>query len=49
MDQKLAAIQANPSCREFILADAKDGDMALGLGAPGCRPSHTRARSASVL
>jgi hypothetical protein len=38
LDQKLAAIHANPSCREFILADAKDADMAFGLGAPGMSP-----------
>ncbi len=38
LDRKLAAIHANPNCREFILADAKDGDMALGLGAPGRSP-----------
>lgn len=38
LDRKLAAIHANPSCREFILADAKDADMALGLGAPGQSP-----------
>ena len=33
LDRKLAAIQANPDSREFILADAKDADMALGQGA----------------
>lgn len=38
LDRKLAAIHADPSCREFILADAKDADMALGLGAPGRSP-----------
>jgi hypothetical protein len=38
LDRKLAAIHADPDCREFILADAKDGDMALGLGAPGRSP-----------
>ncbi len=39
LDQKLAAIHADPSgCREFILADAKDADMAFGLGAPGLSP-----------
>ncbi len=43
LDRKLAAIHANPSgCREFILADAKDADMAFGIGAPGLSPeSHT--------
>ena len=38
LDRKLAAIHADPNCREFILADAKDADMALGLGAPGRSP-----------
>ena len=38
LDRKLAAIHDDPDCREFILADAKDGDMALGLGAPGRSP-----------
>src|SRR3954447_25643497 len=38
LDRKLAAILANPNSREFILADAKDADMALGLGAPGRSP-----------
>src|SRR3974390_1964013 len=38
LDRKLAAILANPGSREFILADAKDADMALGLGAPGKSP-----------
>ncbi len=39
LDRKLAAIHADPSgCREFILADAKDADMAFGIGAPGRSP-----------
>src|SRR5262249_19075023 len=38
LDRKLAAIHADPSCREFILADAKDADMAFGVGAPGQSP-----------
>ncbi|AGA26134.1 hypothetical protein [Singulisphaera acidiphila] len=38
LDRKLAAIHANPNCREFILADAKDADMAFGIGAPGLSP-----------
>jgi hypothetical protein len=38
LDRKLAAIHANRGGREFILADAKDGDMALGIGAPGRSP-----------
>ncbi|MBI1901145.1 MAG: hypothetical protein HYS13_08550 [Planctomycetia bacterium] len=39
LDRKLAAIHADPSgCQEFILADAKDADMAFGVGAPGRSP-----------
>lgn len=43
LDAKLAAIHADPSgCREFIIADAKDADMAFGVGAPGRSPeSHS--------
>jgi hypothetical protein len=41
LDQKLAAIHADPSgSREFIIADAKDADMAFGLAAPGRSPEH---------
>ena len=38
LDIKLARIVADPSCRDFILADAKDADMAFGLAAPGLKP-----------
>ncbi len=39
LDRKLAAIHADPSgSKEFILADAKDADMAFGVGAPGKSP-----------
>src|SRR5919109_1976205 len=39
LDRKLGAIHADPSgCREFIIADAKDADMAFGIGAPGKSP-----------
>ena len=40
LDQKLARILADPACRDFILADAKDADMAFGLSAPGRSPEH---------
>ena len=40
LDQKLARILADPSCTDFILADAKDADMAFGLAAPGRSPEH---------
>src|SRR5499427_6366296 len=39
LDTKLARIHADPSgCKDFILADAKDADMALSIGAPGRSP-----------
>jgi hypothetical protein len=39
LDRKLAAIHADPSgAKDFILADAKDADMAFGMGAPGLSP-----------
>jgi hypothetical protein len=37
LDQKLAEIKANPSSRAFIIADAKDADMAFGVRATGGR------------
>ncbi|MBL9135526.1 MAG: hypothetical protein JNK85_06640 [Verrucomicrobiales bacterium] len=37
LDTKLANIRANPRSRDFILADAKDADMAFGVRAPGPR------------
>jgi hypothetical protein len=49
LDEKLARILANPSCGDFILADAKDADMAFGIAAPGVKnkdaPEHKRYRS----
>jgi hypothetical protein len=39
LDEKLARIHADPhGCKDFILADAKDADMALSIGAPGKSP-----------
>src|SRR5439155_24530492 len=39
LDQKLARIHADPrGAKDFILADAKDADMALGVGATGRSP-----------
>ena len=40
LDQKLADIHADPSCGAFLLADAKDADMAFGMAAPGRSPEH---------
>lgn len=35
LDEKLKRIAADPSVPDFILADAKDGDMGFGICAPG--------------
>src|ERR1700757_5480424 len=37
LDSKLAEIKAQPRSHAFILADAKDADMAFGVRAPGPR------------
>src|SRR3954462_13755552 len=37
LDAKLAEIKANSASRAFIIADAKDADMAFGARAPGPR------------
>jgi hypothetical protein len=37
LDTKLAEIKANRASRAFIIADAKDADMAFGVRAPGPR------------
>jgi len=39
LDRKLQSIHADPQhSKDFILADAKDADMALSIGAPGRSP-----------
>src|SRR5437870_9072170 len=39
LDEKLQRVHADPrGCKDFILADAKDADMALAIGAPGRSP-----------
>ena len=43
LDQKLSRIRANPACKDFILADAKDGDMGLGIACPGRNPAEKPA------
>tara|TARA_Y100000588_G_scaffold380335_1_gene464035 strand:- start:1543 stop:2727 length:1185 start_codon:yes stop_codon:yes gene_type:complete len=40
LDTKLARILADPTCGDFIIADAKDADMAFGIAAPGQSPEH---------
>src|SRR3954471_14506779 len=52
LDLKLRRLHADPGgCRDFILADAKDADMALSIGAPGrspeAHPGEVRYRSLS--
>jgi len=37
LDTKLSETKANPASRAFIIADAKDADMAFGVRAPGPR------------
>ncbi len=39
LDLKLNRIREDSSCADFILADAKDGDMGFGIAAPGVRKS----------
>ena len=45
LDTKLAEIKANRASRAFIIADAKDADMAFGVRAPGPR-SYLSAKGA---
>ena len=40
LDRKIARILSDRSCKDFILADAKDADMAFGIAAPGHSPEH---------
>lgn len=40
LDKKLANIRRGGACKDFILADAKDADMAMGMAAPGQSPEH---------
>ena len=41
LDIKLRNILENPSCEDFIIADAKDGDMGFGVAAPGLSSAPT--------
>jgi hypothetical protein len=46
LDQKLASIHADPTgAKDFILADAKDADMAMGMAATGIDARTGKARS----
>ena len=40
LDTRIARILTNTSCRDFLLVDAKDADMAFGLAAPGVLSNH---------
>ncbi|MGA2256380.1 MAG: hypothetical protein ABSG53_17155 [Thermoguttaceae bacterium] len=40
LDVKLSRILSDSSCNDFILADAKDADMAYGIASPGRSPEH---------
>lgn len=44
LDQKLARILADRSVGDFILADAKDGDMGFGIAAPGLNHGSDQGR-----
>ena len=46
LDLKLAELARNPTSNTFILADAKDADMAFGIASPG-RAADGRLRSLS--
>src|SRR5215207_9878066 len=46
LDTKIANIHADPhGAKDFILADAKDADMAAGLASPGKDPITGKTRS----
>ena len=47
LDTKIAHILADPSCGDFIIADAKDADMGAGMAAPGMSPEHHSQKGAS--
>ena len=40
LDKKLGEIKSDPTSKAFIIADAKDADMAFGMRAPGSFRSH---------
>ena len=48
LDVKLSRILADSSCSDFILADAKDADMAYGIASPGRSPEHHAQEGASA-
>ena len=49
LDAKIADIRRNPSgSKAFIIADAKDADMAFGITAPGQKPPRSSSRRRST-
>ena len=40
LDIKIRRVLLDRSCNDFIIADAKDADMAYGISAPGQSPEH---------
>ncbi len=48
LDTKIQRILSDPSCKDFILADAKDADMAYGIAAPGAARSTMPRRADSA-
>jgi len=40
LEVKLSRILSDSTCSDFILADAKDADMAYGIASPGRSPEH---------
>ena len=49
LDIKLRNILENPSCEDFIIADAKDGDMGFGVAAPGLSADPTLPEFGTVV
>lgn len=47
LDEKLSKLREDNSCDEFILADAKDADMAFGLSSAGICSQTGKARTIS--
>jgi len=44
LDIKIDRIRNDSSCQDFIIADAKDGDMGFGVAAPGVNQGDDQAR-----
>ncbi|MEX2169388.1 MAG: hypothetical protein WD851_08755 [Pirellulales bacterium] len=49
LDKRLSRILKDPTSKDFILADAKDADMAFGLAAPGSTSANGHERLRSVV